>query len=75
VVAFAVQLHQLCFEIAADLGENMSQLLHSLAVEDAATVFAHEDQMDMHSENTMSTVSKVVDVHHRPEHDATMLRL
>jgi putative transposase len=75
VVAFAVQLHQLCFEIAADLGENMSQLLHSLAVEDAATVFGHEDQMNMHSENTMSTVSKVVDVHHRPEHDATMLRL
>ena len=53
----------------------MSQLLHSLAVEEAATVFAHEDQMDMHSENTMFTVSKVVDVHHRPEHDATMLRL
>jgi putative transposase len=75
VIAFAVHLHQLCFEIDADLGENMSQLLDSLAVEGAATVFGHKDQMDVHSKNAMSTVPKVVDVHHRPEYRKAMLRL
>ena len=53
----------------------MSQLLDSLAVEGAATVFGHKDQMDVHSKNAMSTVPKVVDVHHRPEYRKAMLRL
>jgi putative transposase len=53
----------------------MSQLLDSLAVEDATAVFGHEDQMDVHSENAMPTVSKIVDIHHRPEYISEMLRL
>ena len=75
VIAFALQLHQLRFKVRADLGENMSQLLDRLAVEAATTVFGHKDQMNMHSGHTMSAVSKVVDVHHRPEPAGTMLRL
>lgn len=60
MVAFTIHLHQLRFKVGANLGENMSQLLDSLAVEDAAAVFGHEDQMDVPSENAMSTVSKIV---------------
>ena len=67
MIACAVHLQQLRFKVGADLGENMSQLLDSLAVEDAATVFAHEDQMDVHGEHAMPAVSNIVDVHHRPE--------
>jgi putative transposase len=52
----------------------MPQLLDSLAVEAATTVFGHKDQMDMHSEHIMSAVSKVVDVPHGPKHPRTMLR-
>jgi putative transposase len=74
VIARAVQLHQLCFESGADLGENMSQLFNGLAVENAAAVFGHEDQMDMHSEHAMPTVSQIVDVRHRPEDIRGMLR-
>jgi putative transposase len=75
VIAFALQLHQLRFKVRADLGENMSELLNRLAVEVATTVFGHKDQMNMHSGHTMSAVSKVVNVYHRPEHAGTMLRL
>jgi hypothetical protein len=57
VVARTVQLHQHRLKVGADLGEDMPETLNSFAVEDAATVFAHEDQMDVHCENAVSTVS------------------
>jgi hypothetical protein len=38
MIAFAVDVHQLGLKIGANLGENMSQLLDSPAVEDAAAV-------------------------------------
>jgi hypothetical protein len=50
VVALTVQLHQHRRKVAADLGEDMPETLNSLAVEEAATVFGHEDQMDVHWE-------------------------
>ena len=75
VIVFAVHLNQLGFEVRTDLGEDMSQCFNSFAVEDAAAVFGHEDQMDVHSKNAMSTVTKVLDIWHRPEYNTDMLRL
>ena len=75
MIVFAVHLNQLGFEVRTNLGEDMSQCLNRFAVEDAAAVFGHEDQMDVHSKNAMSTVTKVLDIWHRPEYNTDMLRL
>lgn len=75
VIAFTVHLHQLSLKIHTDLGEDVSQMLNSLAIKDASTVFGHEDQMDVQCENAMPAVSKVLDISHRPEYTAPMLRL
>ena len=56
VVFLAVHLYQLSVKVSADLGEDMLQLLNSFAIKDATPVFGHEDQMDVHCENTVSTV-------------------
>lgn len=72
VVALAVHLHQLSLEIRTDLGEDMSQLLNSLAVQDATAVFGHEDQMNVHCENAVSAVSKVLAFVHRPDYNTAM---
>jgi hypothetical protein len=74
VVRFAIHLHQLRTEVCADLGENVSQVLDRLAVEDAASVFGHEDQMNVQCKNAMSTASKVLAIRHRPECTGTMER-
>ena len=50
----------------------MSQLLDSLAVKDATAIFCHEDQMDVHCENAVSTVPKVLAFIHRPEYTSQM---
>jgi DNA repair ATPase RecN len=57
VVALTVQLHQHRLKIAADLGEDMPETLNRLAVEEAATVLGHKDQMDVPCENGVSAVS------------------
>jgi putative transposase len=74
VVALAIHLHQLSLEIRTDLGEDMSQLFDSLAIEDASAVFGHKDQMDMHCENTVSAMSKVLAFIHRPEYTSNMVQ-
>jgi putative transposase len=72
VIAFAVHLHQFSLEVSTDLGEDMPQLLNSLAVQDATAIFSHEDQMDVHCENTVSAVPKVLAFIHRPDYNAGM---
>jgi hypothetical protein len=57
VMAFAVHLYQLRLKVRTHFGENMPQSLDSLAVKDATAVFRHEDQMDVHGEKAVSTVS------------------
>ena len=52
----------------------MSQMFNSFTVEDAASIFSHEDQMYVHCENTVSTVPKVLAFIHRPDYNATMER-
>jgi hypothetical protein len=74
VVTSASQAHQLRPEVGRDLGENVPQVLDSLAVEDAGSVFSYEDQMDVQCRNAMSTASKVLYIRHGPEHTSTMER-
>jgi putative transposase len=74
MVAFAVHLHQHRFEVGADLGEDMPQLLNSFAVQNASAILGHEDQMNVHRENNVSTVPKVLAFVHRPEYTSTMER-
>jgi hypothetical protein len=57
VIVLTVHLYQQRLEVRADLEEDMSQFLNRLAVEDTTAVFAHEDQMDVHCKNAVSTLA------------------
>ena len=74
VVARTIQVHQHGLKVGADLGEDLPETLKRFGVEEAATLFGHEDQMDMHCENAVSAVSKILAFLHRPDYDATMER-
>jgi len=74
VIALTVQVHQHGLKVGADLGKDMLQFLNSLAVEDTAAVFGHEDQMNMHRKHTVSTMPKVLAFLHRPDHNPSMER-
>jgi putative transposase len=50
------------------------ETLNSLAVEEAATVLGHEDQMDVHCEKAVSAVSQILAFLHRPDYNATLER-
>lgn len=50
----------------------MPEMLDSFAVEDAPSIFGHEDQMDVHCENTVSAVPKVLAFVHRPDYNTGM---
>ena len=52
----------------------MLQFPNSLAVEDTAAVFGHEDQMNMHRKHAVSTMPKVLAFVHRPDHNPSMER-
>ena len=52
----------------------MPEALHSFAVKQAAAVFGHEDQMDMHGKSAVSAVSQLLVFIHGPDHNATMER-
>lgn len=65
VIACAVHLYQLRLEVHAHFGENMPEGSKGLAIEDAAAVFGHEDQMNVQGENAMSTVPQVLAFVHR----------
>lgn len=57
VVGLAVHFNELRFKICTDLLKVISKSSKSVVVEDRTTVFGDEDQMNMHLENTMPTVS------------------
>jgi putative transposase len=74
VVAGTVQLHQHRLKVGADLGEDLPETFKRFGVEEAATVFGYEDQMDMHCEDAVSDVTKILALLHRPDYHATMER-
>jgi len=55
VVVFSVHLYQ-SFKICTDLGKYHSKAFNGFAIEHPIAVFSDEDQMDVHGENTVSTV-------------------
>jgi len=52
----------------------MPEMLNRFAIEDAAPVFGHKDQMDVYCEDAVPTVSNVLVFVHRPDYPATMER-
>ncbi len=56
VVVFSVHLYQSRFKVCTDLGKYHSKAFNGLAIEHPIAIFSDEDQMDVHCENTMSTV-------------------
>ncbi len=56
VVVFSVHLYQSRFKVCTDLGKCRSKAFNGLAIEHPIAIFSDEDQMDVHCENTVSTV-------------------
>jgi hypothetical protein len=57
VVVFAVQLHQFCLEVHADLGEDGTKSLESVSVQHPIAILCDEDQVDVKLEYAMPTMS------------------
>lgn len=72
MVTFAIESHQLRFEVLADLGEDRAQAFQVLGGEEPITVLGDEDQMAMHHENAVPACSWYLDIVHRPNHIDTM---
>jgi hypothetical protein len=47
MIVFAVEFHQLRFEVATDTGKNVAQVSKDLPGEYAAAIFGDKDQVDM----------------------------
>ncbi len=58
MVVFPVELDQSRFEVVTDRGEDRMQILQDFLREDATPVFCDKDQVDVHQENAMSSMSK-----------------
>ena len=56
VVVFAVQLHQFCLEVHADLGEDGTKSLESVSVQHPIAILCDEDQVDMKLGYAMPTM-------------------
>src|SRR4029077_14928097 len=69
MVVFAVELHELGFEVNADTCKDVAQRVQDLRREHSAPIFGHKDQVNMHHENTVSTASKIVVLAHRPKYN------
>ncbi len=66
MIVLAVHLHQRGLEVQAHAAEDAAQRIDGRAVEHLAAVFRHKDQVDVHLENAVSSVSNVVFISHRP---------
>ena len=67
-----VHFDQFRLEVGADLGEHGVKPPQGIAVEHIAPVLRYEYQMDVHGKDTMSSVSQVLDVGHRPTYGSAM---
>lgn len=75
VVILAIELHQFRFKVSADAGEHRAQIVENLFGEDVAPVFGHKDQMNVHHEYAVTSVSNIVVFSHRPNYNSGMQRL
>ena len=57
MVVLAVEFHQLRLEIGTDAGEDRTQIVKSGFTEHLATILCDKDQVNVHLENAMSSMS------------------
>ena len=74
MVVLAVHLDQLGCEARAHLAKHLAQARQGVAVEYLAPILRHEDQMDVHRENTVPTAPYFVAAPHRPKYNYSMKR-
>lgn len=55
-----------CVEVTTHFAEKLSQAFDGVAVEDVAPIFGDEHQVNVHLKNTVSTVTNIVAISHRP---------
>ncbi len=75
MIVLAVELHQFRLEVAADLGEDAAQVVENGFGEHTTSIFRHKDQVDVHLEYTVPTVSNILVMVHRPNYTLDMKRL
>ena len=75
VIVLAIHLDQLRFKVHADAMEDLSQPFYGSFVKNFAPVFRHKYQMNVHLEKTMSAVSNVLVITHRPKYAGSVERL
>jgi len=75
MIVLAVELRQFGFEVGANPGEDGAQVIEDFLGEHITAIFGDEDQVYMHQENAVSTVSNAVVFAHRPKYNAGMQRL
>ena len=66
MVIFTIHLNKRCLEVRTDSPERAAQPFNRIAIEYLASIFRHKDQVDMQLKNTVSAVSNVVVIFHRP---------
>jgi hypothetical protein len=66
MVVFAIEFHQFRFKVVADTGKDASQIVKHLFGEDFAPVFRDKDQVYVHIEYTMPSMSNIIASLHRP---------
>ena len=60
MVILAVHLDQLRLKVGTGLGEDDAKPLDGVTVEHSAAILRHKDQMDVHLENAMPSMSNFV---------------
>jgi hypothetical protein len=66
MVTLSIHFHKARFKVDAYILKDGPKLCDGSFVEDIATVFGNEDQMNMHIESTVSASTNFVGITHRP---------
>jgi hypothetical protein len=75
MVILAVQLDQVRLEVSTDLAEDGAKSLDGIRIEHTVAVLRHKDQVNVHLELAVSSVSNVFVFGHRPKYNTFMKRL
>ena len=66
MVSFTIELYKLGLEVATNIGEYVSHIVKDFFSKHAVAIFSYKDQVDMHIEYTMSAMSDIACICHRP---------
>ena len=75
MIISAVHIDQGGLEVGTDLGKDRTKSLDGIAVEHLAAILCHKYQVYMNLENTMSSVSYILVICHRPNYNVLLKRL